>query len=289
MNMPEKSAFINSPMRYSRRLFLLLAVFFFCTGFEPAKYGFQNSSLLSALKTTKAPVSNIAVVNIFPHDPESFTQGLVYHKGYLYESTGLNGKSVLKKIEIKSGKVIKKVNLGADFFGEGMVILDNRIYQLTWKNQTGFIYDLQSFRKTGKFSYLGDGWGLATDGKSLIMSNGSSVLTFLNPKTFKVIRKIDVQDGEVPVDNLNELEFVRGEIWSNIFMEDIIARISPQTGKILGWIDLGQLYDLLPRSGRRNVLNGIAYDHENGRIFITGKLWPKLFEIKLQNQKRHFK
>lgn len=264
-------------------LSLLLAVFFFCTGFEPVKYEFQNSSLLGVLKTTRSPVSDIAVINIFPHDPESFTQGLVYHKGYLYESTGLNGKSVLKKIEIKSGKVIKKVNLDADFFGEGMVILDNRIYQLTWKNQTGFIYDLQSFRKTGKFSYHGDGWGLATDGKSLIMSNGSSVITFLNPKTFKVIRKIEVQDGGVPVNNLNELEFVQGEIWANIFLEDIIARISPQTGKVVGWINLRRLQALLPRSGRRDVLNGIAYDRGGDRIFITGKFWPGLFEVKLQN------
>jgi glutaminyl-peptide cyclotransferase len=269
------------------RLFLLFVVFFCCTGFDPEVSELQNSSLLQHLKTSKKTISSINIVNIFPHDPESFTQGFVYHKGYLYESTGLNGKSVLKKIEIKSGKVIKKVNLGADFFGEGMVILDNRIYQLTWKNKTGFIYDLQSFRKTGKFSYQGEGWGLTTDGKYLILSNGSSVLTWLNPKTFKVIRKIEVQEGEMPVDNLNELEFVRGEIWANIFMEDIIVRISPQTGQVLGWINLSQLQALLPRSGRRDVLNGIAYDPEGDRIFITGKFWPKLFEIKLQNQKRH--
>ncbi len=273
--------------RWLIRLFLLLLVFFFCSGVEPAKSEIQNSSSLSFLKTSKAPISKIAIINIFPHDPESFTQGLVYHQDYLYESTGLNGKSYLKKIEIKSGKVIKKVKLSDKYFGEGMAILDNKIYQLTWQNQTGFIYDILSFRETGKFSYHGEGWGLTTDGKSLILSNGTSVVTYLNSKTFKVIRQINVQDGEMPVNNLNELEFVRGEIWANVFMEDVIVRFSPQTGKVLGWIDLSQLNALLPQSERRDVLNGIAYDPEGDRIFITGKFWPKLFEIRVQNQQQH--
>ncbi len=270
-----------------KRLFLLVLVLFSCTGLEQATAELQQSSSFLLLKTTKAPISNIKIINIFPHDPESYTQGLVYHQGYLYESTGLKGKSVLKKMEIKSGKVIKIIKLREKYFGEGMAILDNKIYQLTWQNQTGLIYDLSSFREMGKFYYSGEGWGLTTDEKSLILSNGTSVITYLNSKSFKVIRKIIVQDGEMPVNNLNELEFVRGEIWANVFQEDVIARISPQTGNVLGWIDLSQLNSLLPHSERKDVLNGIAYDLEGDRLFITGKFWPKLFEIKVQNQNQH--
>jgi glutamine cyclotransferase len=227
----------------------------------------------------------INVINTYPHDPESFTEGLVYHKGYLYESTGLKGKSVLKKMEITSGKVIKEVKLAEEYFGEGMAILHNKIYQLTWRNQTGFIYDLLSFRQIGKFSYQGEGWGLATDGKILFMSDGSSLITCRDPVSFKTIRKIDVRDGNRPVDKLNELEFIGGEIWANIFMEDILARISPQTGQVLGWIDLSPLLSLLPDPGKIDILNGIAYDPEKARIFVTGKFWPKLFEIKIRNKK----
>jgi glutamine cyclotransferase len=270
-------------MNYFSCLFLLLLTLFFSTGLEPATAQLQQRSTFHHLKTTKAPIAAITIINIFPHDPESFTQGLVYHQGYLYESAGLYGKSALKKMDIQSGKAIKIVKLGTKYFAEGMAILDNKIYQLTWQNQTGFIYDLMSFRAMGEFSYSGEGWGLTSDGKSLILSNGTEFISYLNPKTYKVIRKIKVQDGDVPVNNLNELEYIRGEIWANVFMEEVIVRISPQTGKVLGWIDLSQLNALLPRSETRDVLNGIAYDAEGDRIFITGKFWPKLFEIKIIN------
>lgn len=269
-------------MKYLRTFFLFSLVFiFFGAGCKPANAEKEKTSLIQFLRATKTPISTIAIINIFPHDPGSFTQGLVYNEGYLYESTGLHGNSTLKKIEIKSGKVIKEVKLGQEYFGEGLVILEDEIYQLTWKNHTGFIYDLSSFREKGEFSYSGEGWGLTTDGESLIMSNGTSFITYLNSKTFKVIRKIKVQDGEMPVNNLNELEFIRGEIWANVFMEDVIVRISPQTGMVIGWIDLSKLYALIPRSERIDVLNGIAYDPEGDKIFITGKFWPHLFEIKL--------
>ncbi len=274
-------------MKYLRSYFVVAMIFFFSIGWQQAAAEDKKISSFSLFKTTKTPISNITIVNFFPHDPEAFTQGLVYHQGYLYESTGLNGKSVLKKMEIKSGKVIKRVKLREKYFGEGMAILDNKIYQLTWKNQTCFIYDLVSFREMGKLFYSGEGWGLTTDGKSLIMSNGTPVITYRNPQTFSVIRKITVQDGEMPVNNLNELEFVRGEIWANVFQEDVIARISPQTGKVLGWIDLYQLNVLLPQSERKDVLNGVAYDPEGDRLFITGKFWMKLLEIKVQNQQQH--
>ena len=268
-------------MRFFICLFLMLLTLFFCTG--PATAQLQQSSTFHHLKTTKTPIATITIINIFPHDPESFTQGLVYHQGYLYESAGLYGKSALKKMDIKSGKAIKIVRLGDQYFGEGMAILGNNIYQLTWQNQTGFIYDLTSFQAKGEFSYTGEGWGLTSDGKSLILSSGTAFISYLNPKTYKVIRKIKVRDGDIPVNNLNELEYIRGEIWANVFMEDVIVRISPQTGKVLGWIDLSQLKALLPRSETRDVLNGIAYDAEGDRIFITGKFWPKLFEIKIIN------
>lgn len=274
-------------MRYSVRLLFIMLLSIFFAALEPATAELQQSSSFGLLKTTKAPISNINVINIFPHDPESFTEGLVYHKGYLYESTGLNGKSFLKKIEIKSGKVIKEVKLSEEYFGEGMAILDNKIYQLTWKNQTGFIFDLPGFRQIGKFSYSGEGWGLATDGKIMFMSDGSSQIACRDPVSFKIIRKIDVRDANRPVDKLNELEIIGGEIWANVFMEDVIARISPQTGKILGWIDLSQLHLMLPDPGKKDVLNGIAYDPEGDRIFVTGKFWPKLFEIKRKTKKPH--
>jgi glutamine cyclotransferase len=188
-------------------------------------------------------------------------------------------------MEITSGKVIKEVKLAEEYFGEGMAILHNKIYQLTWRNQTGFIYDLPTFRPTGKFFYPGEGWGLATDGKILFMSDGSSLITGLDPVSFKIMRKIDVHDGNRPVDKLNELEFIEGEIWANVFMENIIVRISPQTGEVLGWIDLSPLLSLLPVAQKIDVLNGIAYDPEKVRIFVTGKLWPKLFEVRIRNKK----
>jgi len=272
-------------MRYSSRLLLIMLISIFFAALEAANAEVQKSSSSGFLLTTKAPIAMINVINTYPHDPESFTEGLVYHKGYLYESTGLKGKSVLKKMEITSGKVIKEVKLAEEYFGEGMAILHNKIYQLTWRNQTGFIYDLLSFRQTGKFSYQGEGWGLATDGKILFMSDGSSLITCRDPVSFKIIRKIDVRDGNRRVDKLNELEFIGGEIWANIFMEDILARISPQTGQVLGWIDLSPLLSLLPDPGKIDILNGIAYDPEKARIFVTGKFWPKLFEIKIRNKK----
>ncbi|MEN6373670.1 MAG: glutaminyl-peptide cyclotransferase [Smithella sp.] len=269
-------------MCYFRSFLLILLVILSCASRGQANAEDQKTASFLLLKNTKAPVSKIKVINIFPHDPESFTQGLVYHRGYLYESTGLNGKSALKKIELNSGKVIKRVELGKEYFGEGMTILGNKVYQLTWLNQTGFVYDLSSLEKRGRFSYQGEGWGLTTDGKSLILSNGTPVINFIHPGTFRAIRKIEVRDGKMPVNNLNEMEFVRGEIWANVFMTDVIVRISPRTGKVLGWIDLGRLQALLPQAERRDVLNGIAFDKDNDRIFVTGKFWPGIFEIILQ-------
>ncbi|MGA2525086.1 MAG: glutaminyl-peptide cyclotransferase [Smithellaceae bacterium] len=263
------------------RIILLLPVFFLYLESALAADKVQEWPHYALHKETKAPISAIKVINIFPHDIDAFTQGLVYYKGYLYESTGLHGKSTLRKVDIKTGKIIKIIKLAHEYFGEGITILGNNIYQLTWLNKTGFVYDLVEFKKVRTFSYQGEGWGITTDGQYLFMSDGSSVISCIDPMTFAVVRKIIVHEGQQQIGSLNELEFIKGEIWANIFREDIIVRISPATGKVLGWVDLSLLYSLIPKNSRIDVLNGIAYDRNRDRIFVTGKLWPNIFEIKV--------
>jgi glutaminyl-peptide cyclotransferase len=240
----------------------------------------QKNQLHVNLNIT-APISSINIINIFTHDSKAFTQGLIYHNGYLYESTGLKGKSSLRKVDIRSGRVLQEFKLEQKYFAEGITIHNNKIYQLTWKNKIAFVYDLVSFKLLKTFVYPWEGWGITSDGKNLFMSNGSEVIVCIDPEDFKVVRKINVHDGKITIGNINELEYIGGEIWANIFMEKIIVRISPITGDVIGWIDLSELYNLLPDNYRVDVLNGIAYDQEGDRIFVTGKFWPKLFEIKL--------
>jgi glutamine cyclotransferase len=198
----------------------------------------------------------------------------------LYESSGLYGRSALYKKDLKSGKTLQEIRLGPRFFGEGCAAVGGKIYQLTWKEQTGFVYDLNTFREIGQFTYKGEGWGLTTDGRHLIMSNGSAALTVLDPVSFRVLKTIDVRDGDRPINALNELEYIKGEIWANVFMQDVIVRISPKTGKVLGWLDMNPLYKHLDGYRDLDVLNGIAYDAKTDRIFVTGKLWPAVFEMK---------
>jgi glutamine cyclotransferase len=271
----------------SLRIILLFPVFILGLGSALAADKVQESPSYALQGKTKAPISAIKVINIFPHDPDAFTQGLFYHQGYLYESTGLHGKSTLRKVDIKTGKIIKIIKLAPEYFGEGITILDSNIYQLTWLNKTGFVYDLEKFKKVKRFSYHGEGWGITTDGQYLFMSDGSQVIFCIDPMTFAIVRKIIVHEGRKQIGNLNELEFIKGEIWANIFQKDLIVRISPVTGEVLGWIDLSLLYSLIPEHNQIDVLNGIAYDHERDRIFVTGKLWPNIFEIKvvIKNQK----
>jgi glutamine cyclotransferase len=182
---------------------------------------------------------------------------------------------------MKTGKVLQEVKLPREFFGEGIVLLKDKIYQLTWQNEAVLIYDARSLREIKRMKYTGEGWGLASDGKYLLMSNGSSTITFRDPKSFKTVREIQVRDGDNPVERLNELEFIKGEIWANVYMEDVIVRISPKNGRVTGWIDLSELRSYLARSARVDVINGIAYDGEANRIFLTGKYWPKIFEIQI--------
>jgi glutaminyl-peptide cyclotransferase len=221
------------------------------------------------------------IVNIYPHDSYAFTEGLVYDHGFLYESTGLNGRSTIRKVELQTGKVLKSYSLPYSFFGEGLAQWQGTLIQLTWRSGTAFVYDTETFAKQKELTYRGEGWGITGDGTSLIMSDGSSILRFMNPATFVEDRRIEVRDREPPVSYLNELEYVNGEVLANIWCKDLVARISPETGEVLDWIDLSGLRDELSVVQRVDVLNGIAYDEEHNRLFVTGKLWPKLFEIEL--------
>jgi glutamine cyclotransferase len=229
----------------------------------------------------RAPeVSGFKVIAVYPHDPRAFTQGLVIRNGRLYEGTGQYGASTLRRVDLATGNVEKSRSLTEEYFGEGIAVLGNKIYQLTWKNGAAFVYDLDSFNLEKTFRYTGEGWGLTDDGEHLIMSDGSATIRFIDPQTFATVREIAVHDGDKPVDRLNELEFVNGEIWSNVWYDDRIARISPADGAVVGWIDLASLYPQSAR-GSEAVLNGIAYDTAAKKLYVTGKNWPQLYQIEL--------
>lgn len=231
---------------------------------------------------TGTPLHGFRVVAIYPHDPEAFTQGLVFHKGHIYEGTGLYGHSTLRKVELATGRIVKVHRLPEKYFGEGITMCRKRLVQLTWQSKTGFIYDPRSFRVLGSFSYPTEGWGITCDGNNLIMSDGTAILRFLNPLTFKVVKQIKVMDRGKAVPYVNELEYIKGEIYANIWDTSYIARICPRTGHVLGWIDLRELYHYVGVNRKADVLNGIAYDPENDRLFVTGKYWPNIFEIRTE-------
>ena len=221
------------------------------------------------------------IVNRWPHDSTAFTEGLIFINGSIYESNGLNGSSDLRIFDLNTGSIKAKVVLGAEYFAEGMTILNGKVFQLTWSNNKGFIYDPNSLAALGEFAYQGEGWGLTNDGRSLIMSNGSNEITFLDPETFKIQKVIQVYDQGAPLHRINELEYIKGKIYANIWYTDKIAQINPASGEILGWIDLTGLRPEEAQQNNEAVLNGIAYDPITDRLFVTGKLWPTLFEIKL--------
>lgn len=232
------------------------------------------------LRTRGGGQLEVSVVAAFPHDPAAFTQGLAIHDGHLYEGTGQYGRSTIRLVDLETGRVEKSSALSDAYFGEGITILDDRLYQLTWKSGIGIVYDVASFNVLETFSYTGEGWGLTNDGEQLIMSDGTSTIRFLDPETFDVTRRVMVRDDGQPVDRLNELEYIDGEIWSNVWYDDRIARIDPQTGEIIGWLDLSRIYPSSQRPSEA-VLNGIAYDADTGRLYITGKDWPQLYEIEV--------
>jgi glutamine cyclotransferase len=228
------------------------------------------------------PIYGYKVIRSYPHDTAAFTQGLTYHEGVLYEGTGLHGRSSIRKVKLETGEVLQIRRLDAQYFGEGIALWKDSLVQLTWQSGIGFVYDLQTFQPRRTFQYAGEGWGLTHDGRRLIMSDGSDAgtLRFLDPATFRETGTLIVRDGATPVKGLNELEFVKGEIYANVWNTDRIAQIAPRTGQVTGWIDVGGL--LHPREAAgADVLNGIAYDAITDRLFVTGKLWPKVFEIDL--------
>lgn len=247
-------------------------------------YGQKAKTSVFPELQVQTPVYTYRVVKAYPHDPEAFTQGLVYHDGLLYEGTGLRGKSSLRRVELETGKVLQIHPLNGRYFGEGITLWQNRIIQLTWTSKIGFVYNSETFETLREFSYRTEGWGITHDGKRLIMSDGTDTLYFLDPDTFEEIGSIQVRYQDKPIANLNELEYINGEIFANVWQTDFIARISPETGRVLSWIDLTGLLDSKLGSslyGSEDVLNGIAYDELGDRLFVTGKLWSKLFEIKL--------
>jgi len=272
-------------------LFLLLGGIFFITATVfSAEMGRHSSSEATAPTVTNstqpatsypAPVLGYRIVNTYPHDPRAFTQGLVFADGVLYEGTGLRGQSGLRKVDLKTGNILRVRQLSAHFFGEGITIYGNRVIQLTWRAKVGFVYDRQTFQLLETFNYPTEGWGITHDGRSLIMSDGTSTLYLLDPQTFQEVDRLAVHTRDGPVSRLNELEYVQGEIYANVWKTDRIAKISPQTGEVVGWIDLEGLLKPEDRYRRIDVLNGIAYDVKNDHLFVTGKLWPKLFEIEL--------
>jgi glutamine cyclotransferase len=226
---------------------------------------------------TLIPVAGYRVVHVYPHDPHAFTEGLAYDGTVLYESTGLQGKSDIRMVRLETGEVLRRERLEDQYFGEGLTIWQDRIIQLTYQSETGFLYDRRTLERKGSFTYRGEGWGLTTDGRRLIASDGSAVVRFLDPVSLKETARLAVRAGTAAVANLNELEFVRGEILPNIWQTRMIARIDPRTGQIRGWIDLTGIID----DHDVGVMNGIAYDAATDRLFVTGKFWPKLFQIEI--------
>ena len=277
-------------LRFMRAISVAMGIAVFlaaCAGTNTAAVAKPFVSIISPIATSPvhsltpqpAPVYTFKVVNSFPHDPTAFTEGLVSDGGALYEGTGLNGQSSLRLVDLSSGRVLQSLPLSSEYFGEGVTVWGDHIIQLTWKSHVGFVYDKISFQLLKTFNYPTEGWGLTHDDQHLIMSDGTATLHFLDPDTFKEIGRIAVTDAGQPVVRLNELEVIHGEIWANVWQTDRIVRIAPATGQVIGWIDLTGLLGPEERQRPVDVLNGIAYDAEHDRVFVTGKLWPKLFEI----------
>ncbi|WP_305041967.1 glutaminyl-peptide cyclotransferase [Geoalkalibacter sp.] len=252
---------------------LLLTLF---AGWSPPALGGQHA----------APVYQARVVAAYPHDSQAFTQGLLYHEGYFYESTGKHGASSLRRVAPLTGQVLARLSLPDAYFGEGLTLWEGRLVQLTWKNRVGLVYSLDDFSLVETFALAGEGWGLTHDGTSLILSDGSAELSFLDPRSYQVLRRLAVHDAGRPVRRLNELEYIRGEIWANVWLTDRIAIISPEDGRVRAWLDLTGLLPAELRTARTAELNGIAYDAKTNRIFVTGKYWPRVFEIEIDPGKK---
>ncbi len=265
------------PLRSARQLGIAFLILVFGLS------AIESSARLS--RSHRLPEYSVKIVHTFPHDENAFTQGLAYRDGFLYEGTGLKGRSSLRKVRLETGEVVQRVDLAPEFFGEGIALLKDEIVQLTWQSQVGFVYSLKDFRLLRQFSYPGEGWGLTNDDHEIFMSDGTSDIRVMDSNTFAEKRRFTVHDGSTPIKELNELEFVEGEIFANVWQTDRIARISPTNGEVLGWIDLNGMLSPVYRLPSGAVLNGIAYDAARKRLFVTGKLWPNVFEIQLVSKR----
>ncbi|MFY9609725.1 MAG: glutaminyl-peptide cyclotransferase [Blastocatellia bacterium] len=251
-----------------------------------ANHARQSGATSAVMPTTTGqhPAKQLSyeVLNSYAHDPDAYIQGLVWYDNGFYESTGLYGSSTLRRVEFPSGKVVKSIDLDSTLFGEGLALVGDYLVQLTWQAHRGFVYDRETFKLVREFSYDTEGWGLAYDGKNLVMSDGSSTLTYLDPQTYQPVRRLRVTMNGRPITELNELEFIDGELWTNVWQTDLILMIDPATGQVKSFLNLGAIRAPSERKGTDDVLNGIAYDSEQKRIFVTGKLWPRLFEIRIK-------
>jgi len=239
----------------------------------------RSVTLFSDVKPAKMTYE---VVKTYPHDIGAFTQGFLFHNGYLYEATGLKGESTVRKVELKTGEVMQTYSCPSDIFGEGITIHNDKIIQLSWRARKGYVYDLNSFRRLQEFTYSSEGWGLTTVGDKLVMSDGTNVLRYLETETYNQIGRVEVFDQNGPVNKLNELEYINGAIYANIYMKDNIVKIAPRSGKVLARIDMKGLLSPEDYHKEIDVLNGIAYDEGKGRIFVTGKRWPKVYQVQFK-------
>jgi glutamine cyclotransferase len=270
--------------RALRLITLLASVAGGCAGTQAIDIAPLTPMVGSSQKDAQIRVLSMKLIRAYPHDPHAFTQGLEYYGGFLYESTGIAGQSTVRKIALATGAIIQKASLPPQYFGEGLTIFHGKIYQLTWLSKKGFIYDLRSLRQIGEFPYDGEGWGLTHDDKSLIMSDGTNKIRYIDPVSFSVTRTLEVYAGAEGVINLNELEYIKGEILANIWHSTRIARIDARNGQVLAWIDLTSIV-ATEHHGEEAVLNGIAYDKIGDRLFVTGKNWSKVFQIKVEGSR----
>lgn len=242
------------------------------------------TAVWAASQQTQAPVKKLRIVSAYPHDPIAFTQGLVIRDGKLYESTGLYGRSSVREVDLETGNVKRSLPLNGQIFGEGMTVLNGELFLVTWQNRIGYVFDPDTFALKRTFRYGGEGWGLTDNGKHLILSDGTAILRFLDPQNGNVVSRLAVKDGQKPVANLNELEYIDGQIFANIWYSDRIARISPSTGEVLGWIDASPLFEKVDLADpKEDVLNGIAFDRDADKLYVTGKRWPQVFEISISD------
>ncbi len=272
-------AFYEMTKKRKQRWGVALLVVLLCVVITVVVLRKNTPQTISSLPETMEPLMTYQVLNVYPHDPSAFTQGLIYLDGFLYESTGLYGESSLRKVVLETGEVLQQVTLSSDYFAEGLTVWEETLIQLTWREGMGFVYDALDFSVISQFGYPMEGWGLTQDGERLIMSDGSSTLYFLVPETFEILATVTVTYEGEEINLLNELEYIRGEVFANIWKTDELIRIDPETGEVTGWIDLAGILPEDAQTETTDVLNGIAYDAAQDRLFITGKRWPYLYEI----------